>query len=528
MATSCYLLNTETKKKIPLSNKTPVVLGRNKETDIRDIKVSKSQIKCYADFKNNKVILKSIGQALSGCNGLALTKDVVYSIDHKDIIEVALGRYKFEVNFYPEPKEPLKEATVIGEPKPKKPKMDFPIFNTQKVTLHSSEFKGGVWEETKELLFFTSPDIKPRNKVASFDIDGTIITPKSGARFPKDPDDWMWNIHDVGKHLKKLFDEEFKIVFFTNQSKVGTDPVRVKGFKRKIENIVKGLNLPIQVFISLGKNMYRKPMTGMWDLLVTQKNEDVEVDVSKSFFVGDAAGRDKDWAPKKRKDHSYADRFFAMNIGLKFYTPEEFFLKQKPAPFKMPEFDPRKDTSHLTYPDLSYDKLNVILMVGGPGSGKSTFVKQMLVPKGYAYVNRDILGSWQKCVKAMEENLAKNQNVVIDNTNVDKETRQRFIEPAKKLGADVRCFIMETTIDQMRHNNKFREMTDKSHAVVSDIIIYSYRKNHQVPEMSEGYSQILKIPLIVKIEDEKLRKLYKSFLLESPTQSSDSGSSSKL
>ena len=63
--------------------------------------------------------------------------------------------------------------------------------------------------------------------------------------------------------------------------------------------------------------------------------------MSSSFYCGDAAGREAKWAPGKKKDHSSVDRLLATNIGLKFYTPEEFFLGNRPVPYKEPSFDPR-------------------------------------------------------------------------------------------------------------------------------------------------------------------------------------------
>jgi bifunctional polynucleotide phosphatase/kinase len=46
----------------------------------------------------------------------------------------------------------------------------------------------------------------------------------------------------------------------------------------------------------------------------------VNVDVD-AFLVGDAAGRES--------DHSDSDRHFCDNLGVSFFTPEEFFLEDK-------------------------------------------------------------------------------------------------------------------------------------------------------------------------------------------------------
>lgn len=314
--TQCYLVNLDNSKQINLPHLKPVTLGRNRECNIVDTQVSRAQIVCFANLDEHKVLFKRVGKAVSGCNGLALTENIVYTVGHKDIIELRLGLYKFQINFDP-PLSDQETESAVEEPKPKKARMDFPVFSSQKVQSVSTNKSGGIWEEidNKELLIYTPAGCEGKGKIASFDIDGTIIKTKSGARFPKDAHDWTWYLGDIKAKLSKLIEEDYKLVFFTNQGGLGKDTSKIKDFKMKIENVVASLNLPIQVYISPAKKMYRKPRTGMWDTLVKSKNDGVAIDMTKSFYVGDAAGREKNWAPKRNKDHSSADRLFALNIG---------------------------------------------------------------------------------------------------------------------------------------------------------------------------------------------------------------------
>lgn len=76
-----------------------------------------------------------------------------------------------------------------------------------------------------------------------------------------------------------------------------------------------------------------------------------------SFYCGDAAGRQAKWALGKKKDHSCGDRLFAMNLSLKFYTPEEYFLGQRPVPYKEPSFNPQTFESPSSLLDPPHSEL---------------------------------------------------------------------------------------------------------------------------------------------------------------------------
>jgi len=54
--------------------------------------------------------------------------------------------------------------------------------------------------------------------VVFYDLDGTLIKPKSGARFPASRDDWAWWNPSVPKRLQKEHAEGKHLVVISNQA----------------------------------------------------------------------------------------------------------------------------------------------------------------------------------------------------------------------------------------------------------------------------------------------------------------------
>lgn len=503
-------------KTIPLPDNVTVYLGRSRETKIKDPYMSRNQLAATANYAKREVTIETLGTNCSGCNGYALKSKKKYILKHEDRIELIMGNYEFDILFdY--------EIDECAEPAAKQQKMNYSIFNfgknseKPKTSLQISPSDcTSSWEiiNNGELLICTFCSVNSQSKIAAFDLDGTLICTKSGARFAKNSDDWMLNFSDIPTKLSDLIDKDYKIVIFTNQGGVKNDSTKRNEFKAKAEGVLSKLKLPIQLFTATTNSIYRKPVIGMWDTLCKEKNDEIDIDLANSFYVGDAAGREKDWAPKKTKDHSLADRLFALNVGLKFYTPEEFFLGCRSVQHRMPKFDP-KTLPISNNADLSSNECEVIVMVGSPGSGKSHYSKHHLVNNGYVHVNRDNLGSWQACVKLLEKSLQKNQRVVIDNTNGDKASRKRYIDVVKKLNVPCRCFVMATSPAHCKHNNKFRQITDKTHVPVGEVVLNMYKKNYEEPVLEEGFNEIIKVDFLPKFDNDDHEKLYKMFLLDS-------------
>uniref|UniRef100_A0A8D8HAT3 Bifunctional polynucleotide phosphatase/kinase n=1 Tax=Culex pipiens TaxID=7175 RepID=A0A8D8HAT3_CULPI len=545
-------------------------IGRSPETQIQDPCCSRQQVCLKANLPGGFVLVKSLGSNPSVLNGKQLEKDLGYEAYDGDILELLPGnhQYTFEFKFEEKKVKPTKERKdskkeervkkdskkeekreshkrslskdekrdegESGEKKSKKRREErtgssSSSASVEKVSNGGSSKKTLVptkeckWEDLdgKQLYIYTSKDLVASEKVASYDMDGTLIKTKSGNVFPKTIDDWQIAFPEVPGKLKTLHKNGFKIVIFTNQAGISKGKLKIEEFRTKIEALQAKLNLPMQVFISTGKGKYRKPLTGMWDTLCQLKNDGVKVDKARSFYVGDAAGRPEVKKPvKRKKDHSCADRLMALNVGIPFLTPEAHFQNAKEADWVKPEFDPRvalEKRQQLDPPGskLTSSQQEVIVMVGFPGSGKSHFARAQLESKGYVHINRDALGSWQKCVSLLDSTLKSGKRAVVDNTNPDVDSRKRFVELAKKRNVPCRCFVMGATYKQSRHNNVFRELTDRSHSSINDMVFNMYKSKYQEPALSEGFDEIVKVNFVPKFESEADEKLYKLYLLES-------------
>lgn len=83
-------------------------------------------------------------------------------------------------------------------------------------------------------------------------------------------------------------------------------------------------NVPVRIVAALSKtDIYRKPNSGMFDLVRDlYRAKGYEIDMATSVYVGDAAGRLA--LAGRRKDHGDTDYKLALNVGLRFATPEVY------------------------------------------------------------------------------------------------------------------------------------------------------------------------------------------------------------
>ncbi|KAF1928602.1 DNA kinase/phosphatase Pnk1 [Didymella exigua CBS 183.55] len=366
-----------------------------------------------------------------------------------------------------------------------------------------------------------------RRRIAAFDFDSTLVTPASGKKFGRDASDWKWWHSSVPGKLNQLYEEGYLLAVVSNQGGISlkSDPKTVKSdqkrladFKGKVSAVVSQLDLPITVYAATGRDEYRKPRVGIWRELLGDHDLNImeSVDLENSFFVGDAGGREA-VADMTVKDHSCVDRDFAANVGLPFYTPEEYFLQHPVQPF-VRSFDPATFGNKLAESSTSAnpvitktDFLEIVLLVGSPGAGKSSFYWKYFQPLGHIRVNQDILKTREKCVKTATALIEEGTSVVVDNTNADQDVRAVWVDLAKKHSVPIRCVHFTASAKLCEHNDTVRalnlgqETNPENRTMLPKLAFTSFASRFRAPKLEEGFKEIITVDFEVSVVQPQTR-----------------------
>lgn len=291
-----------------------------------------------------------------------------------------------------------------------------------------------------------------REKMASFDYDWTLVHPKDGKTFPSSIDDWVWMYPNIPTLLQKYYKDGYMIVLFTNQS---------KSWKcEQIKMVMNLLEIPLFIVIATEKLDY-KPNPILFNSLFGDKT----INTLDSFYIGDALGR--------KSDFSDSDKVFAENIGIKCLSPEDVFRKD---PLELPSLE--------TYKIPLSSNTEIIIMVGYPGSGKSTIAKQMCKDPKYIHIAGDKYKTSSKMRKAALPFILDSKSIVFDATHSSIKKRQEYIDLSRKYNYEVKCIHMTTSLEESYKRNKAR-----SEDLQVPKIAYSvYKKYYQEPTIKEGFT----------------------------------------
>lgn len=140
-----------------------------------------------------------------------------------------------------------------------------------------------------------------------------------------------------------------------------------------------------------------------------------------------------------------------------------------------------------------------IMMVGLPGSGKSTYAKklsdkiqitiyssdaireELFGDENYQTDNNEVFETLHKRVK---DRLKNKENVVYDATNISSKRRRAFLSELKNIPCYKKCIIMATPFDECCRRNNLRDRN-----VPMEVIDRMY-KNWNTPYWFEGWDDI--------------------------------------
>lgn len=154
-------------------------------------------------------------------------------------------------------------------------------------------------------------------------------------------------------------------------------------------------------------------------------------------------------------------------------------------------------------------KPEMIILVGNIGSGKSTICKN-LVKQGYLIISQDDLRysigagtyifnlEYEQAIKntALELTrsfMQKQINIVIDETNMSKIIRAKYLNLARIYGYTSKCILMPILSQKQSVTRRLKNNHGKNSKKIWDMVWTVFDTMYEEPRKHEGFKEIVKL-----------------------------------
>jgi len=134
--------------------------------------------------------------------------------------------------------------------------------------------------------------------------------------------------------------------------------------------------------------------------------------------------------------------------------------------------------------------VEVVVLIGIQGSGKSTFFKERLFDT-HVRINLDMLRTRAREKRLVEACIAAKQRFVVDNTNPTRADRERYLPKAKAAGFRAVAYWFDVSVEECKRRNAARE----GRKAVPAVAITRTRARLEPPSLDEGFDEVHRVTL---------------------------------
>lgn len=132
------------------------------------------------------------------------------------------------------------------------------------------------------------------------------------------------------------------------------------------------------------------------------------------------------------------------------------------------------------------------LLMGIPASGKTTFCQRVLADPALDIVSQDVSGTHAREWAAFEAALAKRRSVAVDDTNVEKERRGRFLGAAKAAGCRTVGLFFQSVLADCLARNEARDVQSR----IKRLAVLGKSARLELPTRDEGFDKLFFVRIV--------------------------------